>query len=122
MVAAVWVVVSKVRFSCRTRRDSPCAEEGLRFLYDLKGESIIDSAHAALCTFRCVDTPSETVIAVVGDHMGVVAVVYDVAYFHAVKAGVFVAFEVVVALFFPQEVSFFVVGVVDCAPRNSVFA
>ena len=53
----------------------------LSFLYDLKGESIIDSTYAALGAFRCVDTPSEAVIAVVGNHMGVVAVGYNITCF-----------------------------------------
>ena len=81
MVAAVRGVVSKVCFSGCTRCDAPCAEEGFRFLYDLKAQPVVDSPHAALCPFRCVDTPSEAVIAVVGNHMGVVAVGYNITCF-----------------------------------------
>ena len=81
MVTAVRVVVSKVRFSCRTRCDAPCTEEGLRFLYHFKRKPVVDSPHAALCPLRCVDTPTEAVVAVVGDDMGVVEIVDNIAYF-----------------------------------------
>ena len=60
-----------------------------------------------------MNTPAEAVVAVVGNDMGVVAIVDDVAHLHAVKAGVAIPFEVVIVLLFPQEVPFLVVGIMD---------
>ena len=74
-------VVSKVCFSCRAWSDAPCAEEGFRFFYDFKGESIIDGAHTGFGTFFCVDTPTEAVVAVVGNDMGMVCVAYNITCF-----------------------------------------
>ena len=69
-----------------------------------------------------MDTPAEAVVAVVGDDMGVVAVVDDVAHLHAVKAGVAIPFEVVIVLLFSQQVPFLVVGVVyGTARQEAVF-
>ena len=60
-----------------------------------------------------MDAPTEAVVAVVGNDMGVVAIVDNVAHLHAVKTGILVPLEVVVVLLLPQEVSFLVVGIMD---------
>ena len=70
-----------LRFSGCTRRYSPCAEEGLRFLYHFKRKPVVNGTHTALSTLRCMDTPTEAVIPVVGDNMRVVLVIDDVARF-----------------------------------------
>jgi len=54
----------------------------IRFFYDLKRKPVVNGAHPGFCPLFCMDAPAEAVIAVLGNHMGVVAVVYDVAHLH----------------------------------------
>ena len=75
------IVVIQVRIPWAGCGYPPRIRRGFSFFYYFKAQSIVDGAHSPLRPLYRVGTPTEAVIAVVGNHMGVVAIVYDVARF-----------------------------------------